>query len=168
MEIFNGNFWSPLAPLLGEIEICVHLVFCGKFNYEQLLFEAFFNIICIVCRVKLFLQYSTFDLFTFGFLSVLVVHGYMVKGLDYLSDCLNFCWGFRMVHLQWFRTSILLPNTLLGCQNYLIEVTVGLIVQILHPTILAAGLTVQVTYVEFWANRMVFQSIQLPRPSLDY
>ncbi len=36
----------------GETEIGVRFVFCGKFNSEQLLFEAFFNIICIICCVQ--------------------------------------------------------------------------------------------------------------------
>ncbi len=83
MEIFG----VPLAPFLGEIEISVHWVFCGKFNSEQLLFEGFFEIIHIDWRAKLFLKYFlsyrvTFNLFTFSFVSVLAVHGYMVEGLD--------------------------------------------------------------------------------------
>ncbi len=38
------NFWSPLAPLLGTIDMCAHWLYCTKFNAQQLLFEAFFNI----------------------------------------------------------------------------------------------------------------------------
>ncbi len=38
----NDNLWTPLAPLLGEIQLCVHWVFCRKFNSKQLLYEAFF------------------------------------------------------------------------------------------------------------------------------
>ncbi len=40
------NFSSPLAPLLGEIEMCVHWLFCMKFNSQQLLFEQFFDLTC--------------------------------------------------------------------------------------------------------------------------
>ncbi len=47
----NDNLWTPLAPLLGEIQLCVHWVFCRKFNSEQLLYEAFFYIIRIFCNV---------------------------------------------------------------------------------------------------------------------
>ncbi len=39
------NLWSPLAPLLEEIDMCVHYLFCRKFNAQQLLFEAFSDII---------------------------------------------------------------------------------------------------------------------------
>ncbi len=38
-------FCGPLAPLLGEIEICIQWVFYRKFNFGQLLFKAFFDII---------------------------------------------------------------------------------------------------------------------------
>ncbi len=41
-----------LTTLLVEIDICVHWLFCRKFNSEQFLFEAFFNIICIFCRIE--------------------------------------------------------------------------------------------------------------------
>ncbi len=67
------------------------LSFCGKFNSEQLLFEAFFDVTRIVCRVKLFLKYSfsygvTFDLFTFTFLSLLAVYEYIwLKVIPYIG-----------------------------------------------------------------------------------
>ncbi len=48
MEIFG----VPSSIFLWEIDICDHWVFCGKFNPEQLLFEAFFDIIRIVCSVQ--------------------------------------------------------------------------------------------------------------------
>ncbi len=32
-----SNVRAPLAPLLGDIKICVHGFFCRKFNFEQLL-----------------------------------------------------------------------------------------------------------------------------------
>ncbi len=38
---------KPVAPLLGEIDICAHHLFCTKFNSEQLLFEAFFDVMRI-------------------------------------------------------------------------------------------------------------------------
>ncbi len=38
------NLWSPIAPLLEEIDICAHWVFCRKFNSEELLFETFLDI----------------------------------------------------------------------------------------------------------------------------
>ncbi len=37
----------PLTPLLGETDKCAHWLFCKKFNAQQLLYEAFFNIMCI-------------------------------------------------------------------------------------------------------------------------
>ncbi len=53
--LFTGvgmaNLWRSLAPLLGEIEICLHWVFCRKFNLKQLLFAAFFYIIGTFCSV---------------------------------------------------------------------------------------------------------------------
>ncbi len=45
----NGDLWKPLAPLLVVIEICVHWLFCKKFNSEPLLFEAFLVIIGNLC-----------------------------------------------------------------------------------------------------------------------
>ncbi len=36
---------SPLAPLPGELEMCVYRLLCMKFNSKELLFEQFFNII---------------------------------------------------------------------------------------------------------------------------
>ncbi len=41
-----GNLWSPIA-LLREVDMCTHWVFCRKFNIQQILFEAFFDIINI-------------------------------------------------------------------------------------------------------------------------
>ncbi len=35
------NRWSPVAPLLEEINICDHWFICRKFNCEKLLFEVF-------------------------------------------------------------------------------------------------------------------------------
>ncbi len=43
----NGNLWSPLAPLLREMEICFHWVFCRKSNSKQVYFNMFFDIIGI-------------------------------------------------------------------------------------------------------------------------
>ncbi len=38
--------FAPLFPFLGELEIRIHRVSCRKFNnFNQLLFEAFFDII---------------------------------------------------------------------------------------------------------------------------
>ncbi len=31
--IKTGKFLKPLPPLIGEIKICVYLIFCKKFNY---------------------------------------------------------------------------------------------------------------------------------------
>ncbi len=46
LKIFkNGNLWRPLTPVLGKIEICAIGIFCGKFNSEQLLYEAIFDLI---------------------------------------------------------------------------------------------------------------------------
>ncbi len=35
--------FAALAPLLGEIDICGHCLFCMKFNTQQPLFEAFLD-----------------------------------------------------------------------------------------------------------------------------
>ncbi len=34
--------FEPLVPLQGQIDICARGLFCTKFNFEQLLFKAFF------------------------------------------------------------------------------------------------------------------------------
>ncbi len=49
MAIFRS---PPMAPLLGEIDICARRLFCRKFNAEQLLLEAFFHIIRIFVSVQ--------------------------------------------------------------------------------------------------------------------
>ncbi len=41
------NLLIPLVPLREEIDICSHGLFCTKFNSEQLLFEAFLNVLRI-------------------------------------------------------------------------------------------------------------------------
>ncbi len=43
--LIHINLWSFLVPLLEETNICVHWLFCRKFNARQLLFEAFSDII---------------------------------------------------------------------------------------------------------------------------
>ncbi len=45
------NLWRPLAPLLGKIDICAFEFFCVKFNSEQFLFKAFFDVIGIFYRI---------------------------------------------------------------------------------------------------------------------
>ncbi len=45
--------WPLLAPLLEDIEVCALWVFCRKFNFRQLLFEVFFNIIGTFDSVQL-------------------------------------------------------------------------------------------------------------------
>ncbi len=47
-ESYNAQKWkTPLAPLQGETDKCVYGLFCTKFNSEQLLFEAFFDVMRI-------------------------------------------------------------------------------------------------------------------------
>ncbi len=43
---------SPLAPLLGEIDIRPRWPFCPKFDAEKLLFKAFFGIVRILTTVR--------------------------------------------------------------------------------------------------------------------
>ncbi len=43
----HTDLWSPLAPLMGEIDLCAQELFCMKFNSEQILFEPFFNVLRI-------------------------------------------------------------------------------------------------------------------------
>ncbi len=45
-------FGAPQAPLVGEIDICAHGLFCTKLNSTQLLFEQFFYIIGNLCSVQ--------------------------------------------------------------------------------------------------------------------
>ncbi len=47
----KANFWSPLASILGEIEIRLYWRFCRQFYFVQFLFDAFFNIIGIFCSI---------------------------------------------------------------------------------------------------------------------
>ncbi len=49
----DGILWSHLAPLWGEIDICAYWLFCTNFNGQQLLFEAFLNIMHIFGRIQL-------------------------------------------------------------------------------------------------------------------
>ncbi len=46
------DLWNPSASFLGEIGICARRLFCMKFNYEQLLFEAFFDVMHIVGSIE--------------------------------------------------------------------------------------------------------------------
>ncbi len=41
------NLWTHLVPLQAKLDICTCKIFCRKFKSQQLLFEAFFNIIGI-------------------------------------------------------------------------------------------------------------------------
>ncbi len=59
------NLRSPLSQLLGQIEVCVHWVFC-RCNFAKFLFEVFFDIICI------FMQRSTLK-WTYFFYSQCVI-----------------------------------------------------------------------------------------------
>ncbi len=45
-------FGKPLAPLMGEIDIRARGLFCVKFNFERLLFEAFFDVMRIFGGVE--------------------------------------------------------------------------------------------------------------------
>ncbi len=62
-----ANLWSPLAPLLGKIEICVHWLFYIKFNSKQLLFGIFFDIIGNFCRIQPWNE----SIFTFWCITIL-------------------------------------------------------------------------------------------------
>ncbi len=42
----------PLAPILGEKDICAHGPFCTKFNSEQLLFKSFFDVMRIFGSIE--------------------------------------------------------------------------------------------------------------------
>ncbi len=41
------NLSITLAPLMAEIDICAHGLFCMKFNFKQLLFKAFSDVMLI-------------------------------------------------------------------------------------------------------------------------
>ncbi len=40
----DDNLWRPLAPLLGEMDVCAHWLVCTEFNAQQLLFEAYLDL----------------------------------------------------------------------------------------------------------------------------
>ncbi len=44
--------YSFVELLLGETDICANWLFCTKFNSKQLLFDAFFEVICIFGSVE--------------------------------------------------------------------------------------------------------------------
>ncbi len=46
------NLSSFLTPLQGEIDICAQRLFCTKLNSEQLLFEAFLDMMRIFGSVE--------------------------------------------------------------------------------------------------------------------
>ncbi len=46
------NLWSPLAPLPGEIDLVRLRIFCRKFNFQQVLFEVFFDVIGIFGSIE--------------------------------------------------------------------------------------------------------------------
>ncbi len=48
----DDNLCSSLAPLLGEIDVCTHWFFCTEFNAQQLLREAFLDIIHIFDSIE--------------------------------------------------------------------------------------------------------------------
>ncbi len=62
--------WSPLAPLMEEIDICEYWSSCRKFHSQQLLFKAFFDIIDIFGTVE---PYSEF---TFPFQYIIIFQTY--------------------------------------------------------------------------------------------
>ncbi len=53
------NFPHPIAPLLGETDVCDQWLFCTKFNAQQLLFETFIDIMRIFGSVETLIK-STF------------------------------------------------------------------------------------------------------------
>ncbi len=48
------TYWplEHVAPLVGEIDICTRGLFCTKFNSKQLLFEDFFDVMCIFGSIE--------------------------------------------------------------------------------------------------------------------
>ncbi len=53
LKSYNVQKWkSPLAPLLGETDMCAHWLCCTKFNYKQLLFEPFLDVMHIFGSVE--------------------------------------------------------------------------------------------------------------------
>ncbi len=49
------QYFKPPSSTLGGAEIhkCARELFCTKFNFEQLLFEPFFDVLCIFGSVEL-------------------------------------------------------------------------------------------------------------------
>ncbi len=76
--------FESLVPLLGEIEMCVYLLFYMKFNSQQLLFEQFFDIIVNFCSIQpwseptfLFQCMTIFSMITF----VIITHSLITQTL---------------------------------------------------------------------------------------
>ncbi len=48
LKSYNVQKWkSPLAPIVGETDICAHWLFCTEFISEELSFEVFFDVMRI-------------------------------------------------------------------------------------------------------------------------
>ncbi len=90
----GGNHSSPLAPLgVGEIDICARGLFGTKFNFKQLLFKAFFEVMHIFGGIEPQTEY------TFSFLYIIIFqrwgdlsspnqllqNWYVVVGIDRLA-----------------------------------------------------------------------------------
>ncbi len=52
IDFKHTDLRTPLAPLMGEIDVHVRELFCTKFNSEQLSFEAFFDVMRILGSVE--------------------------------------------------------------------------------------------------------------------
>ncbi len=65
LQFFNyGILWSLLTPLLWEIDICAHGLFCTKFNAQQLLCEAFLEVLHIFGSVETWSESTSLFLYS--------------------------------------------------------------------------------------------------------
>ncbi len=85
----DGSLRSPLLPLLGELDIRVHWVFCRKFNSEQFLCEAFLCIIGIFGSI----QYFIWSKGLINIFEIIFPSNYYCYEVNKRAIRCNFLWG---------------------------------------------------------------------------
>ncbi len=92
----TANFWSPLAPLLKWTEMCFHWAFSRKFNFAQLSFEGFFDIINIFCCVKTKNNFKNYVLITSWCATPATLQIFRYTNDILIEHWWRNCWFFKM------------------------------------------------------------------------